>query len=344
MEYRELGSTGIRVSTVGFGLWTLSTGWWGEHTDAEAVALLRDARDLGCTFYDASDSYGEGRSESMLGEAFGNDAGVVIATKCGYDFYTHGGERRGQQEIPQDFSPAYIRRACDESLRRLRRDRIDFYQLHNPKMDTIERDETFACLADLVREGKVRAYGVALGPAIGWEAEGVRAARERHIAGMQIIYNMLEQDPGRAHIAACREAGAGVIARVPHSSGLLEGHYTEDTVFGPNDHRRHRPKSWLTNGLKKVEQLRFLVDARPGATIGQIALAWILADPALASTLPNIYGREQLEEFAGASAIPPLTPAELARVQDLYDANFGLEPAIENAQSAPAAAATGARA
>jgi aryl-alcohol dehydrogenase-like predicted oxidoreductase len=203
-------------------------------------------------------------------------------------------------------------------------------------MDTIARDETFACLEDLVREGKVRAYGVALGPAIGWEAEGVRATRERRIAGMQIIYNLLEQDPGRAQIAACREAGAGVVARVPHSSGLLEGHYTEATTFGPNDHRRHRPRSWLINGLKKVEQLQFLVDARPGATLGQIALQWILADPVMSSTLPNIYGREQLLEFAGATDVQPLSAGELSRVQALYEANFGLEPAVENAQAAGA--------
>jgi aryl-alcohol dehydrogenase-like predicted oxidoreductase len=117
---------------------------------------------------------------------------------------------------------------------------------------------------------------------------------------------------------------------------LLEGHYTEDTVFAENDHRRHRPRSWLINGLKKVEQLQFLVEARPGATLGQIALRWILAEPAMASTLPNIYGREQLVEFAGTGDIAPLTHDELARVQELYDTNFGLEPAVENAQAAGA--------
>jgi aryl-alcohol dehydrogenase-like predicted oxidoreductase len=331
VEYRKLGPTDIDVSVVGFGVWTTSTGWWGEYTDGDAVALLREARDLGITFFDASDSYGNGRSEEQLGAAFGNDPDVVIATKGGYDFYTYAAARRGQQEIPQDFSPAFIRRACEESLRRLRRDRIDFYQLHNPKMDAITRDETFACLDGLVREGKIRSYGVALGPAIGWEAEGVRAARERDIAGMQIIYNLLEQDPGRAQIAACRERGIGVITRVPHSSGMLEGKYTEDTVFGPNDHRRHRPRSWLINGLKKIEQLGFLTGARPGATLGQIALKWILADPAACSTLPNIYDREQLREFAAAAEVADLTPDELARVQALYQSNFGIEREVENA-------------
>lgn len=342
MEYRKLGGTDIEVSVVGFGTWTLSTGWWGDHSDEDAVALLREARGLGVTFFDASDSYGNGRSERQLGEAFGNDAGVVIATKCGYDFYTHADARRGQQEIPQDFSAAYIRKACDESLRRLRRERIDFYQLHNPKMDTIARDETFDALEILKREGKIRSYGVALGPAIGWEEEGVRAARERAIDGMQIIFNMLEQDPGRAHIAACAEAHASVICRVPHSSGLLEGKYDENTTFAANDHRRHRPRSWLVNGLKKVESLRFLVDARPGFTIGQIALAWILAQPGVASTLPNIYEGEQLREFAGASDVPPFTADELARIQELYETNFGLPREVENAQAA--AQSAGARA
>src|SRR6185295_14241190 len=96
MEYRDLGSTGLRPSVLGFGLWTLSTGWWGDYTDAEAVALLRDARASGVNFFDASDSYGNGRSEEQLGEAFGNDPDVIIATKVGYDFYTHADERRGQ--------------------------------------------------------------------------------------------------------------------------------------------------------------------------------------------------------------------------------------------------------
>lgn len=348
MECRQLGRTSIDVSVVGFGLWTTSTGWWGDYTDDDAVALLRQARDLGVTYFDASDSYGNGRGEEQLGAAFGNDPTVVVSTKVGYDFYTHADERRGQREIPQDFSPAYIRRACDESLRRLRRDHIDFYQLHNPKMDTITRDETFATLDDLLRDGKIRSYGVALGPAIGWEEEGVRAARERDIAGLQIIYNMLEQDPGRAQVSACRDNGVSAIARVPHSSGLLEGKYTEDTEFSANDHRRHRPRSWLMNGLKKVDALRFLTDARPGATIGQVALKWILSDPAICTTLPNIYDADQLREFAAAAEVPDLSTEELARIQQLYDDNFALPREVEHAVptspnvAPPAPAAQGA--
>jgi aryl-alcohol dehydrogenase-like predicted oxidoreductase len=121
---------------------------------------------------------------------------------------------------------------------------------------------------------------------------------------------------------------------------MLEGKYTEDTVFGPNDHRRHRPRSWLINGLKKIEQLQFLVDARPGATLGQVALKWLFMQPAIASALPNIYDREQLAEFAAASELADLTPEETQRIQELYESNFGLEAAVENATPSATAGAS----
>jgi aryl-alcohol dehydrogenase-like predicted oxidoreductase len=110
---------------------------------------------------------------------------------------------------------------------------------------------------------------------------------------------------------------------VPHSSGMLEGRYTEDTVFPENDHRRHRPRSWLLNGIRKVEQLRFLEG--PDRTLGQAALQWLLADSRVASTLPNIYDAEQLREFAAAPECPPLSGEELARIAELYARNFGVE-------------------
>jgi aryl-alcohol dehydrogenase-like predicted oxidoreductase len=114
-----------------------------------------------------------------------------------------------------------------------------------------------------------------------------------------------------------------VIVRVPHSSGLLEGHFTEDTTFPEGDHRRHRPHSWLTEGVKKIEHLRFL-EVGGQRTLGQAALKWLLAEPLIASTLPNIYDAAQLEEFASAPDTPDLTPKELRRCEDLYAANFGL--------------------
>jgi len=175
-------------------------------------------------------------------------------------------------------------------------------------------------------EGKIRAYGVALGPKIGWLEEGERAMRERNVAGVQMIHNLLEQDPGRALIEAARETNTSLVVRVPHSSGMLEGKYDENTTFGQNDHRRHRPKEWLLDGLKKVDQLGFLIESGE-RTLGQAALKFILASPEVASTLPNIYDVAQLEEFTTAPETPDLTVEELSRIEELYENNFGLEPA-----------------
>lgn len=327
MKYRTFRGTDIRVSEVGFGLWTVSTGWWGNYTDDEAVALMNEALDLGITLFDAADTYGNGRSEELIGKAFADRRDqIVIATKVGYDFVNHGEERRGQREIPQDFSPTNIRRATDAALKRLKTDTIDLLQLHNIRFEQVEDDELWATLEDLRAVGKVKHYGVALGPAIGWLAEGVLTIRRRNPGVLQHIYNLLEQHPGKTIQEAARDSQADTmfLIRVPHSSGMLEGKYTADTVFPPNDHRSHRPKSWLTNGVKKVEQLRFL-EKGGERTLGQAAIQWLLADDRVASVLPNIYNAEQLREFAAAADVAPLSSEELARVEALVAANFGLE-------------------
>src|SRR5690348_11551062 len=202
MKTREFGSTGIRASEVGFGLWTISTGWWGEHSDEDAITLLREAYDLGITFFDTADTYGEGRGETLLARALGHVRDrITIATKFGYDIYSPW-ERKGHVERPHDWSPEYIRYALDQSLARLDTDHIDVYQLHNPRMDAIRSDDVFAVLEEAVAAGKIRSYGVALGPAIGWRDEGLEAFRTRDIAAGQIIHNLLEQDPGRELIEA----------------------------------------------------------------------------------------------------------------------------------------------
>ena len=326
MRYRRLGDTDISISEVGFGVWTVSTGWWGEVDEARSVKLLRLAHEKGINYFDTADTYGSGLGETLLRDAFGHmRESIVISTKIGYDFYNHTA-RRGQQERPQDWSEDFIRFALEQSLKRLGTDYIDFLQLHNTKMDAVENDALFELMEEFEKEGKVRAYGIALGPKIGWLEEGVKAMRERKLDGLQMIYNLLEQDPGRSLIETTHETNTSLVVRVPHSSGMLEGKYTEETTFAQNDHRRHRPKEWLLEGLKKVEQLGFLTESGE-RTLGQAALKFILASPEIASTLPNIYDEEQLEEFSAAPETPDLTEEELARVKELYENNFGLEPA-----------------
>ncbi|CAN5600405.1 aldo/keto reductase [soil metagenome] len=323
MRYRQL-APGIRVSEVGFGNWTVTTGWWGDYTRREAVDLHRRAFDAGITFFDTADAYAEGYAEEVLGEALADVRDeVVIATKFGYDIVSEH-ERRGQQERPHRTDTDYLRAALDASLKRLGVDAIDLYQLHNPRMAHLDDDDLFAFLDGAREAGKVRAYGIALGPKIGWRDEGVHAMRTRSLGGVQMIHNLLEQDPGRELLDVARETGTRMIVRVPHSSGMLEGNLTADTVFPENDHRRHRPRSWLVEGVQKVDRLGFLTREM---TLGQAALRWILADDHVATTLPNIYGAEQIGQFAAAGDARDLTAEELAEVAALYERNFDLAAA-----------------
>jgi aryl-alcohol dehydrogenase-like predicted oxidoreductase len=344
MRFRTYRNTDLTVSEIGFGLWTISTGWWGNFTEGEAIGLMHKAFDLGVTLFDAADTYGNGLSEEYIAKAFPkNRDEIVIATKVGYDFVHHGEARgRGQREIPQDFSPEAIVSATDAALKRLKTDRIDLLQLHNIRMEQVTDDALWTRLEQLKQAGKVRYYGIALGPAIGWLYEGINAIRERDLTSVQHIYNLLEQHPGSAIHEAARDAGRDTmfLIRVPHSSGMLEGKYTAETQFPPGDHRAHRPRSWLLNGVKKIEQLRFLENT--DRTLGQAALQWLLADDRVASTLPNIYNEEQLIEFAKTPDTPALTIDEMERIASLYADNFGIEeepPKFKGTMELPAKAA-----
>ena len=335
MQYRNFGTTDLRASVVGFGVWTVSTRMWGVTDEAIRLHLLRQAFELGVTFYDTADVYGDGLGETILNEALGAHRDeMTIATKFGYDWYTAPGEQPGQKERPHDWSAPYIKRACEESLTRLNTDRIDLYQLHNPRVEALQQDDLFATLEELKAAGKIRHYGAALGPAIDIRQaeEGAVAFRTRKMTSVQIIYNLLEQMLGPDVFEAARETGGGVMCRVPHASGLLEGSYTTQTEFAPGDHRNFRVstnekrKAWLEDGLQKIEQLDFLIKGT-GRTLGQAALQWLWSEPLLATALPNIYDEKQLEELCAACDAAPLTADEVAKVQDLYADNFGLPAA-----------------
>jgi aryl-alcohol dehydrogenase-like predicted oxidoreductase len=330
MRYRTLRGTDIVVSEVGFGVWTVGTTWWGVKDRETGIALLRRAFDSGVTFFDTADTYDSGNAETILQEALGAHRNeIVIATKFGYDIVNHA-ESQGQRERPHDWSPAYMRRALEASLRRLSTDRIDLYQLHNPRIDAIRDDDLWSELERARDEGLVRAVGVALGPAIDPRqiAEAVEAI-ERRGATPQIIYNLLEQDLGLGIFPAATKHDVSVLVRVPHSSGLLDGTVRRDTQFAPGDHRNWRVttnekrRAWLEDGLIKVTRLDALLVDR---SIGQLALQFILHQPGVASVLPNIYDVEGLEDFCGYDAASPLTDDAYNQIQALYERNFDLQP------------------
>jgi aryl-alcohol dehydrogenase-like predicted oxidoreductase len=323
---RPFGDTDLEASEIGFGTWALGSTWWGDVSEDQGERLLSEALELGITFFETGDAYGQGANEELVGRVLGPHRDrIQLSTKFGYEL-AEGRQEHSEGERPQRWDGPFIRAALEASLRRLGTDRVDLYQLHNPRLEAIDSDECFATLEELRDEGKIRQYGVALGPAIGWREEGLRAIDTRGIASVQTVYNLLEQDPGLDLMAAAAEHGVGVMARVPTSSGLLDDNLSPDTTFGPGDHRRHRPREWLVEGLQKIDRIRFLCEPGTGRTMAQAALRFILAQPQMSVVIPTITNEDELREYAGASAAPELTDDELARVSELYGRNFDVEP------------------
>ena len=323
MKYATLGNTDIEVSEVGFGAWVVGTDWWGDRTRDQAIEMVQHAVDRDVTFFDTGDVYGHGDSEELVGEALAEVRDeVTVSTKVGYDFYNN--PQAGHGELPKKVTPEWIRTALDRSLDRLGMDHVELLMLHNANVDEVTPD-VLETLDELREEGTVDAVGWALGPSIGWLADGDAAVRHEFDV-LQTVFNLFEQTPGQHFIDTIREldADTSVVARVPHSSGLLNEQVTPDTELGTGDHRAHRPTEWYETGWEKVETLRFL--ERDGErTMGQAAVQWLLAHDEVASVTPTFRTDADIDEWAGAPDTPPLSDDEYDHVQELYTKNFGID-------------------
>lgn len=312
MQYRTLGRTGLRVSAVGLGT-MVHAGHFGPMKDEESLSAIEAALDLGVNFIDTSDAYGAGSSETLLGKALkGRRDRVVLATKGGN---TLVGPNRGRR----DFSVDYISRVMDESLRRLQTDTIDLYQLHNPTVDVIASEEIWELLERRKKEGKIRYYGVSINTI----EEGIAAVRSGRCDTIQIEYNLLVQEPSREVFPLARQAGVGVIARVPLRRGLLTGKMT------PADQERFREGDFrvkmfagekFARDLGKVELLRFLV-REPQKSLAPAALAFCLADPAVSVVIPGARHAQQMKENAAAADLR-LSEQDLERIRELWRTDF----------------------
>jgi myo-inositol catabolism protein IolS len=312
MHYRTLGRTGLRVSEVGFGAWAiggpsklgeLEVGW-GEVDDAVSLRAIEAAYEAGITFFDTSDAYGSGRSETLLGKAFkGKRDRVVIATK--------GGNRTVDGRWVKDFSKAWLSRALDASLERLGMDYVDLYQLHSPTATADYRDEAFEAVEALRAQGKIRSYGVSVGPA----AHGPWVIRNTRADTIQIVYNLLEREPEQELLALAQAQGVGIIARVPLASGFLTGKFTADVTFPANDHRgRTYTPEKISEMVGQVNRLGFLTEGRH-KTLAQAALQYCLAYPAVSTVIPGAKTPEQARANAAASDGVLLTAEEVARAR-----------------------------
>jgi aryl-alcohol dehydrogenase-like predicted oxidoreductase len=298
MRHRRIGATDLVASEVGLALGPLVAGP-GARSDAEVADLLSAALDLGIGYLAATDSDGDGRAERLLGAAVrGRRDEVTLSTTFGYDTTQRLWEPA--PEAPRhDWSPGFAGQALDGSLRRLGTEPVDLWLLHHPGLDAIESDELFEFLEAQVAKGKVRAYGVALGPGPGWGDEGVAALTGRRVAAVECVDNLAEPAPARDLAALATEAGAGLLARDPLAPRL------------PVAARAH---------------LEFLERDRD-QTLDQALLRLVLNDPAVATTLPEARDRGHLAELAAAPDLPPPTPEDLDRLAELREARFGQEEA-----------------
>lgn len=314
---------------MGFGAWGIggpatagSTAiGWRDVDDRISLAALRRAREVGITFYDTADFYGLGRSERLIGEAFGNDPSVIVATKAGHRLAPEG-------SITVDYTRAHILKACEESLRRLRRDSIDYYQLHSAKVTHLEQGECVEAMELLHRQGKVRWWGLSLNTFAPWpEAEYMMAHRLGH--GFQLAINILNQR-ARGLAAAAAEAGYGVIARMPLQFGLLSGAFGHTTRFPEGDHRSFRLPAELIETLNRALGAAWDLPAARGMTRTALALRFCVSLPGVCTVIPGIRTPEQAEENGACTGT---LPADLMRALcDLYDSNYSaLAPRIEAA-------------
>jgi aryl-alcohol dehydrogenase-like predicted oxidoreductase len=329
MQPRPFGNSDVSVSPISLGCWIFGVDWWGHREQDDCDRLCSHAFDKGVTFFDNGDAYGNGRAETLFGNWLKNlnasqRAQIQIGGKFGYDFYSDPGTPGSHKERRQDFSPAFMRKALEHSLERLGVDCIDVYVAHNIKLPHFS-DELFAELDKVQEEGKIKTWGVSLGPAIGWREEGFEALERPGCKAVQTVYNYLEQHPAREIGEMAVAKRAGLMARVQDNSGVLKGVIQKDTKLGQSDHRKFRDAAWRVFGPQKVDKIRPIFE-RHDMTVHQFACKWLLQQPAMTTITATLLNEEEVDEVVAAVDKPDFSEAELTELHDVYERDFDLPP------------------
>lgn len=315
MQYRELGRTGWKVSTISFGAWAIG-GTWGDVKDEESLAALHRALDLGVNFFDTADVYGDGHSEQLLGKLRKERSEpFYIATKAG---------RRANPHIASSYTRENLTVYVERSLQNLGVEALDLLQLHSPPTEVYYMPEVFDALEGLVRAGKVRYYGVSVEKV----EEALKAIEYPNVQSVQIVFNIFRQRPLDLFFREAQRRKIGILARVPLSSGMLTGKMGRASTFDPDDHRQFNRHGEAFDrgetfsgldyeiGLQAVEELRPLIPA--GLTMSQMALRWILMSPAVTCAIPGAKRPSQVEENLSAANLPPLSGKTMTRIDEIY--------------------------
>jgi aryl-alcohol dehydrogenase-like predicted oxidoreductase len=316
MQYRELGRTGWKVSAVSFGAWAIG-GTWGPVKDAESLAALHRAVELGVNFFDTADVYGDGRSEGLLAQLRRQHRETIyIATKAG---------RRLDPHLAAGYNRENLTAFVERSLKNLDTEALDLLQLHCPPVQVYYMPEVFGVLDDLVKAGKIRYYGVSVEKV----EEALKAIEYPNVQSVQIIFNIFRHRPAGLLFEQAAKRKVGILARVPLASGLLTGKLRPGNAFAPDDHRAFNRSGDAFDrgetfsgvdyevGLKAVDELK--AACPPGMSMVQFALRWILMFDAVTCAIPGAKRPSQAEENFAAADLPPLSEEVMARVRSIYD-------------------------
>jgi aryl-alcohol dehydrogenase-like predicted oxidoreductase len=316
MNYRSLGRTGWKVSSVSFGAWAVG-GTWGPVKDEESMAALHRALDRGVNFFDTADVYGDGHSEQLF-------ARLRRERKEPFHVGTKAGKRLDPFTVA-GFNRANLNAFVERSLENLGVETIDLLQLHCPPQDIYYRPDVFEILDEMVKAGKIRFYGVSVERV----EEALKAIDFPGVQTVQIIYNIFRQRPAEVLFAEARRRQVGIIARLPLSSGMLAGKMTRASTFTEDDHRQaNRDGAWFDRGetfsgvpfevgLEAVEELRPLVP--PGTPMASFALRWILMNEAVSCVIPGGKRPSQVDDNCAAADLPALSPETMARIGEIYE-------------------------
>jgi len=312
MKYRQLGSSGIQVSEIGFGAWGIGglvhdSSAYGPTDDSVSQQALRTAFEAGVTFIDTAALYGYGHSEELIGKTLcGVRDRVVISTKAGYVNFTG----------LQDFSPAYLRSSLEASLKRLQTEYVDVFQLHDPPIDLLVNDESIIELLHTLRdEGKIRVIGISTRS----PADSLVAVERLGFKSVQVNFNLVDQRALELGLfAACRTHGAGLIARTPLCFGFLTGKYSAGYDYAEGDHRGKWNPEQIALWAEACSLFCTGLEVDEAQTSAQIALRYVLSFAEVSSTIPGMLTDWHVAENVAASALGPFSPSVLERISDIY--------------------------
>jgi aryl-alcohol dehydrogenase-like predicted oxidoreductase len=319
MQYRQFGNTDLRVSEIGFGAWAIGGGamigttsiGWGDSDDAVSIKAIHAALDTGINFFDTADIYGLGHSEELLGKTIGKNKEVLIASKAG--------NVSRDDQFTVDYSTEHLLHACEQSLRRLKREAIDYYQLHSARLAHLEQGDCIEAMQLLQRQGKIRYWGLSLNT-FDPLPEATYLLKQEKGNGFQLVLNLLNQK-ALGILPAAYEKGTGIIARMPLQFGLLTGKFDQAIDFAANDHRRNRLVQPVIDAANKALQPVWELCKRYECSKTALALSYILSYPAVSTIIPGI--RTPGQAVQNTSGLFKLLPEDRLLIEECGRESFG---------------------